>query len=96
MPVHGGEEIEQALVMERIRQSNAKKKRSYVTVFVGNKIQLGLTQAGMADVLQKQWHAQATAQVMRDANPGVIHVKDGKPLTAKGAQMLGVPWNEDS
>jgi hypothetical protein len=25
-------------------------------------------------------------------NEGVIHVQNGKPLTAHGAKLLGVPW----
>lgn len=28
-----------------------------------------------------------------DPGEGVVHVKDGKPLTAHGAKLLGVPWN---
>jgi hypothetical protein len=26
----------------------------------------------------------------------IVHVKDGKPLTARGAELLGVPWKENS
>lgn len=74
-----------------LRQSNAKG-RAGVTIFVGNKRHLGLTQAGVADLLQKTLMNIEKARAFREANPGTVHVKDGRSLTAQGAKMLGMEW----
>jgi hypothetical protein len=29
---------------------------------------------------------------LKKMGPTVVHVKDGRPLTARGAEMLGVKW----
>lgn len=47
--------------------------------------------AALGYAIQKQIMLREYAMAQREV--GVVqHVKDGKPLTEKGAQMLGVSW----
>jgi hypothetical protein len=38
---------------------------------------------------------RAVRDEAENETPAIQHVKDGKPLTAIGARLLGVPWNGD-
>ena len=47
--------------------------------------------AALADLIRRRIQARNTAE--SHAEDGlVVHVRDGKPLTAHGAKLLGVPW----
>lgn len=75
----------------RVLRQSAAKGRNAVTIHLGIRA-LGLTEAGTVHELQKRLAAIEQSKAYRAANPGTIHVKDGKPLTAQGAKMLGVSW----
>lgn len=36
--------------------------------------------------------AHKKAEAAEIAGSGTVHVRDGKPLTAHGAKLLGAPW----
>jgi hypothetical protein len=57
--------------------------------------QLGLTRDGVASLIQQKMSARDRAEEFKNQNPPTVHVKDGKPLTAQGARMLGVPWSAE-
>lgn len=40
--------------------------------------------------------AKVRSEEEQAARGVIVHVKDGKPLTARGAELLGVPWKENS
>lgn len=46
--------------------------------------------AAVADIIRRKIIARENAAALQD--PGVCHVKNGKPLTEYGAKLLGVEW----
>jgi hypothetical protein len=44
----------------------------------------------VADIIRRNIIARENAAALQD--PGVCHVKNGKPLTEYGAHLLGVEW----
>jgi hypothetical protein len=40
--------------------------------------------------------AKVRSEEEQAAHGVIVHVKDGKPITARGAELLGVPWKENS
>lgn len=69
------------------------RRKRYIRVkFTPGKYQLGWQAQTLGElVVRKAIHA-ATRDAYLEENPPIVHVKDGKPLTAHGAKLLGVPW----
>ncbi len=75
------------------RAGSARRKETTFSLNLGTRI-LGLTEAGVVDLLQRKMRNRVESEALRE--PCVIHVKDGKPLTAHVAALLGVPWPDDA
>jgi hypothetical protein len=60
---------------------------------VGFRTRLGIRDPLVAgERLKRHAMCQLNAEYHKSQNPGTVHVKDGKPLTALGAKLLGLPW----
>lgn len=65
------------------------KRVKFVTL--NRKIMGYSSPAALGDAVRRELLRQEWRESQREVGM-VQHVKDGKPLTEKGAQMLGVPW----
>ncbi len=76
----------------RISQAKCRadrKRRTGQFVFVGTRLGYSSSHA-FGDAIR----ASIVSSIEHGLNhgAGVAHVKNGKPLTAHGAQLLGLPW----
>lgn len=78
-----------------LRASRRKDTKCIYNKVSLSKYQLGWQLGAIGDLLIKNAVAVAEHQLFSAENRGVVHVKDGKPLTAHGAKLLGVPWPQD-
>lgn len=66
-----------------------RNKRAKAVMFLSG--HLGYTNSlALGDMIRRKLVNRALSEAMRAE--AVEHVKDGKPLTAHGARLLGVPW----
>ncbi len=92
----GRSEHERALRLRRLARSgphlHLSKSRKYaISILTGGRRRLSYSDACTAgDAVQKQIQRHVEFEAMQ--GKPVVHVKNGKPLTAEGARLLGVPW----
>jgi len=78
-------------VSDRLFGSRSKRRKATFHLEMNTRV-LGLTQAGVESLIQKKLIARATGEAFRSDQAAIQHVKDGKPLTAIGAKLLGIEW----
>ena|SRR3974390_2832651 len=77
-------------VDKRLGQRRFRGEGMRFNTFAGK---LGIRDSIVAgELLIRKLKAIETARAYQAERPGVVHVKDGKPLTAHGAKLLGLPW----
>jgi hypothetical protein len=76
----------------KLRESKSDKAKSSKVYLGRGTYRLGMTAAGVAQIAQKSIVGRAEWEEYYKEHPPVQHVRDGKPLTAHGAKLLGVPW----
>jgi hypothetical protein len=90
--------VDRNTLKESVRQNRTlpvktRLRRTFIIPVEGAG-RLGYTADGLAAMVQRRLLARATKEALQQ--PAQVHVKNGRPLTAKGAYMLGVPWNGDN
>lgn len=81
---------------DEYNNKNTKKRESERSFCLNlNNRSLGFTREGIAGLIQRKIESRAKAIAYQAERPCVEHVRNGKPLTEKGAKMLGVAWPVD-
>jgi len=83
------------VVHESVEKPSRGSARHNATVSLGS-FQLGWVPGAIGDLAIQKAYSIATAKAWQAERPPVVHVKNGRPLTAHGAKLLGVPWPADS
>ena len=74
------------------RSARNRLNHNKVLNLEGNHILNYYTPQAMGDAIMRTLRRREEFKAMQ--GEPVVHVKNGKPLTAYGAKLLGVPWHE--
>ena len=91
------EEHRRALALRRkakgrphLTLSKEETKHQYTIGFSRPGVLAPMSAIAAGDMLRRQIERREEFEALQGA--GVVHVHNGKPLTAQGAKLLGVPW----